>query len=92
MGNIWNLKRTGQTQNTGILNPATWGQELAMNAGIGFRFDFKFFLFRLDWGLPVRDPAKPEGSRWLLNKENFLGFNNYLLKETALAIGIGYPF
>jgi len=92
MGNIWNLKRAGQTQKTGTLNPATWGQELAMNAGIGFRFDFKFFLFRLDWGLPVRDPAKPEGSRWLLNKENFLGFNNYLLKETALAIGIGYPF
>jgi hypothetical protein len=92
VGNIWNLKRAGQPQTTGTLNPATWGQELAMNTGIGFRFDFKFFLFRLDWGLPLRDPAKPEGQRWLLNKENFLGFNNYLVKETALAIGIGYPF
>lgn len=92
VGNIWNLKRAGQPQTTGTLDPATWGQELAMNTGIGFRFDFKFFLFRLDWGLPIRDPAKPEGQRWLLNKENFLGFNNYLVKETALAIGIGYPF
>jgi outer membrane protein assembly factor BamA len=92
VGNIWNLKRKGQTQTTGTLNPATWGQELAMNAGIGFRFDFKFFLFRLDWGLPLRDPAKPEGKRWLLDKANFQGLDNYLLKESALAIGIGYPF
>jgi outer membrane translocation and assembly module TamA len=91
-GNIWNLKREGQTQTTGTLNPATWGQELAMNAGIGFRFDFKFFLFRLDWGLPIRDPAKPEGKRWLLDKANFQGLDSYLLKESALAIGIGYPF
>lgn len=92
-GNIWNLRHKGQNaQNPSLWNPGNWGQDLAMNTGIGFRFDFKFFLFRLDWGLPLRDPGKPEGKRWLLTKENFLGLNNYLLKETALAIGIGYPF
>jgi hypothetical protein len=92
-GNIWNLRHKGQNaQNPSLWNPGNWGQDLAMNTGFGFRFDFKFFLFRLDWGFPLRDPGKPEGKRWLLTKENFLGLNNYLLKETALAIGIGYPF
>jgi len=27
-----------------------------------------------------------------LAKDNLLNFNQYLFKETAIAIGIGYPF
>jgi outer membrane protein assembly factor BamA len=92
-GNIWNLNHKGQPANAkGILYPEFWGDDLALNTGIGFRFDFKFFLFRLDWGFPLRDPGKPAGDRWLLAKDNLLNFNQYLFKETAIAIGIGYPF
>jgi hypothetical protein len=93
IGNIWNLNHKGQTADArGILIPDFFGEELAINTGIGFRFDFKFFLFRLDWGLPLRDPAKAADSRWLLTKKNFAGTRNYIVNETALAIGIGYPF
>jgi outer membrane protein assembly factor BamA len=92
-GNIWNLNHKGQPANAkGILYPEFWGDDLALNTGIGFRFDFKFFLFRLDWGLPLRDPGKPIGDRWLLAKDNLINLNQYIFKETAIAIGIGYPF
>ncbi|MCK4639447.1 MAG: hypothetical protein KAT33_08505, partial [Bacteroidales bacterium] len=58
--------------------------ELAVDAGIGFRFDFKFFIFRIDGALPFRDPAQPENERWVINKAAFYKiFWNF---------GIGYPF
>lgn len=93
IGNIWNINHKGQPADAkGVLIPEFFGEELAINTGIGFRFDFKFFLFRLDWGLPIRDPGKAADSRWLLTRKNFAGTRNYIINETAIAIGIGYPF
>lgn len=93
VGNIWNLNRKNQTAATsGVLKKGYFTNELAMNTGIGFRFDFSFFLFRLDWGLPLHDPSKRLGSRWLLNTHTFTNLGTYISRETALAIGIGYPF
>jgi hypothetical protein len=63
--------------------------EMAINTGLGFRFDFQFFLMRFDWGIPLRDPAEPLASRWVIGKITAPGFiRNY----TALTLGIGYPF
>ncbi|MBL7811661.1 MAG: BamA/TamA family outer membrane protein [Bacteroidetes bacterium] len=93
MGNIWNLNHKGQSSGTkGLLAYQTLGDELALNTGLGFRFDFKFFLFRIDWGVPIRDPGKAAGSRWMFTRDYFLDPWDFAKKETALAIGIGYPF
>ncbi len=92
-GNIWNLNRKNQAApSESILNPKTFMDEVALNTGLGFRFDFKIFLFRLDWGIPLHDPGKSLGSRWLLNKNNIIDPWTFTKRETALAIGIGYPF
>lgn len=93
MGNIWNLNRKNQTApDASILRRNKFFDDLALNTGIGFRFDFTFFLFRVDWGIPLRDPSKALGKRWLVTKENFIGPGQFIVRETALAFGIGYPF
>lgn len=93
IGNIWNLNRPSQTApEASLLLRTKFFDDLALNTGIGFRFDFTFFLFRIDWGLPLRDPSKALGSRWLTTREYLTRPGNYIAKETALAFGIGYPF
>jgi len=89
-GNIWNINHQyAQAGTKGIFNPETYFNELAFNTGIGSRFDFGFFLFRLDWGWPLHDPTKSASDRWVANK--FFSAN-YFKDESALTIGIGYPF
>lgn len=92
-GNIWNLNRKNQSadKSTILLNE-NFFDEMALNTGIGFRFDFKIFLFRIDWGIPLHDPGKKLGERWLLNKSSLTDPWGFTRKETALAVGIGYPF
>lgn len=93
MGNIWNLNRQDQTiPPASILKGSKFFDDLALNTGIGFRFDFTFFLFRVDWGIPLRDPSKSLGNRWLITQKNLEDPFGFIKKETALAFGIGYPF
>lgn len=82
-GNIWTLRN--QSYFTG--GQFEWNdfyRELALDAGVGFRFDFSFFIFRLDAAVPIRDPAMPESDRWRLSKLR--------LNQLVWNFGIGYPF
>jgi hypothetical protein len=58
--------------------------ELALGTGIGIRFDFTFFIFRIDGGIPLRDPSRDEGDRWVIDG---IKFNTVIYN-----FGIGYPF
>lgn len=93
-GNIWNLSSVSASNpNYGVINTANLLNEMALNTGVGMRFDLGIFLFRLDWGLPLRDPSLPVLNRWVLSeKVSQNGLGSYFLNESSLAIGIGYPF
>ncbi|MCC7296781.1 MAG: BamA/TamA family outer membrane protein, partial [Bacteroidia bacterium] len=92
-GNIWNIRRKSQTApSASSLVPQRIFEEMAVNTGLGFRFDFTFFLFRVDWGIPLRDPSKIDGERWMITQENLVNPWSFVKRETALAFGIGYPF
>lgn len=80
VGNIWLLNRDDNFTDAEFKFD-TFYKQIAMDAGFGFRFDFKFFIFRVDFALRLRDPAQPEGSRWVGDKA--IWFWNF---------GIGYPF
>ncbi|MDG1516681.1 MAG: hypothetical protein P8Q42_01545, partial [Flavobacteriales bacterium] len=54
-------------------------KELAVSPGLGLRLDFDFFLFRLDLGVPLKQPY--HHSTWKLDPVN-----------TQLNFGVGYPF
>lgn len=82
-GNIWLLKPSPDKPG-GNFNPIKFWNELAVGAGIGFRWDFEYFLLRLDWAMPIKDPKYPEGQRFTFDKQP--------LKQSIFNFGIGYPF
>ncbi|XOD69462.1 MAG: BamA/TamA family outer membrane protein [Flavobacteriales bacterium AspAUS03] len=82
-GNIWSLKGE-DTADPGRFQWNTFYKQLALGGGIGFRYDFKFLIARIDLAYKLHDPAKPIRERWRLNK---LGFD-----QTIVNFGIGYPF
>lgn len=92
-GNIWNLNKLAVSNpDYGILRRENFISEIALNTGIGMRFDLSMFLFRLDWGIPLRDPSKPILERWVLAQNFNSNLSNFIFNQTAIAIGIGYPF
>jgi len=83
VGNIWTYK-TSETFPGGKFYLNKFVSQLAVDAGIGFRFDFKILIFRIDGAAPIRNPAFPEGNRWRLT---YLNPTNIIWN-----FGIGYPF
>ena len=79
LGNIW-LHETGDNNGTS-LQSSTWNS-LALSTGLGLRFDFDFFLIRLDAALRLQDPTKLSGERWLFSSK----------PSGALHLGLGHPF
>ena len=58
-------------------------ESIAVSSGFGLRYDFGFFVFRLDIGFKTYDPAYPKGNRW---------FTDYNFGNAVYNIGINYPF
>lgn len=87
-GNIW-LTRKDPSFPNGEFNFSRFTQEVAMNAGLGFRLNFSFFIFRLDGALPLRDPGFPLAQRWVVNN---IGTNRWVRNNLQLQLAIGYPF
>ena len=82
IGNIWSYNANNYPN--GQFKWDSFYKQLAVDAGFGVRFDFTYFIFRLDAGIPIRDPAYSSGDRW---RFNYLKFNQFIIN-----FGIGYPF
>jgi outer membrane protein assembly factor BamA len=85
-GNIWAITRDDRREGA-LFRPDKFHQDIAVGTGLGLRFDFSFFVFRVDMGMKLRDPAAAYDKRWIplhrqLNFQNDFTFN----------VGIGYPF
>ena len=81
-GNIWNVFDNVEDEGavfTGF-NSLT---DTAIGSGFGIRYDFNFFIFRLDLGFKTYDPGLPTGNRW---------FQEYNFSNAVYNIGINYPF
>lgn len=88
-GNVWLIRDVNNTDPLKLFKIKTFLSEVAVNTGVGLRFDFQFFLFRLDWGMQVKNPEKPIGQTWVIRE---FARNNYFTKYSILNFGIGYPF
>lgn len=79
-GNIWTYYKDARFPGGQFSN--SFYKELAFDAGVGLRLDFKIVLLRLDAAMPFRKPWLPEGQRWGFDKKDSPIFN----------LAIGYPF
>lgn len=88
-GNVWLARNVNNVDPLKLFKPRSFLFETAMNTGIGLRFDFEFFLFRLDWGMQIKNPEKPVGETLVIKD---FARNKYFTKYSILNFGIGYPF
>ena len=83
-GNIWMLNNDPNKPG-GKFETHRFYKEIAVGSGFGIRYDFSFFVLRLDAAVKIHDPQYAEGNRWTFDKQP-------LKKMTILNFGIGYPF
>jgi outer membrane protein assembly factor BamA len=81
-GNIW--IRDAESYPNGEFSWQKMPNDLAVGGGVGLRWDLGFFVIRLDAAAPLRNPAKPNGEKWVVE--------NLKIRNFALNFGIGYPF
>ncbi len=92
-GNTWVLRASDTRKNQGG-GIDDFYKEIAVGAGAGIRFDFTFFLVRIDAAFKIYDPARQIGSRFILSD----GFFNDPVHQAEsnefplINFAIGYPF
>ncbi|ASB49780.1 translocation and assembly module lipoprotein TamL [Alkalitalea saponilacus] len=85
VGNIWGIRPEGSMED-GLFEFDRFYRQLAVGTGFGTRFDFNYFIFRIDTGLKLRDPAELSGDRWIPFSRS------YNWNDVAFNFAIGYPF
>lgn len=80
-GNVWTYLPNESMPNSEF-NFNTFYKQIAVDAGIGLRFDVSFLILRLDVAYAMRNPYKSNGTYWRFGEANNFRFQ----------VGIGYPF
>jgi outer membrane protein insertion porin family len=86
-GNIWEVTKSAADDTK--FKFGSFYNQLAVNTGLGFRFDLEFFILRLDFGLPLHDPSKLKDQRWVINDLNSF---KWLTGNVQPLLAVGYPF
>lgn len=66
-----------------ILAASNFFSSLALGTGIGLRYDFNFFIIRVDVGIPLYNPAFAPTERWISPTK---------VKYWVFQPGLGFPF
>jgi outer membrane protein assembly factor BamA len=81
-GNIWNVL-DNVTDDSSTFKNLNNLKDIALGTGFGLRYDFSFFVARIDMGFKTYNPANEIGKRW---------FNDYDFAHSVFNFGINYPF
>lgn len=82
-GNVWLMKKDPERPG-GEFRLSSFADQIALNTGVGARYDLGFLVLRLDFGMGLHAPYKTRRSGY---------FNlNPLKNGFAWHFGIGYPF
>lgn len=82
VGNVW-MNSEQRTSDEQMFRFNTFYQQLAMNTGLGLRFDFNVVQVRFDWGIKMRNPNRPRGDQW---------FRETGISNTVFHFAVGLPF
>lgn len=98
-GNIWLANKDNSRPNAEF-DKSRFYKEFAVGTGAGLRLDFDFFIVRMDIGIPLRDPLKVDGEKWLWQGKD--EYNAFLTRvnnspssfklQPVLNLGLGFPF
>ncbi|KAA6330419.1 Outer membrane protein assembly factor BamA [termite gut metagenome] len=84
-GNIWTT-REYENQSGGAFKIEKFYRQIAVAYGLGLRFDFDFFVLRIDGGMKAINPVYDSGrNRYPLIHPNFR-------RDFTLHFAVGYPF
>ncbi len=81
-GNIW-YAFDNETDPDKKFNGIESLKDIAIGSGFGIRYDFNYFIIRLDLGFKTYNPQLDESKRW---------FYDYNFKNVVYQFGINYPF
>ena len=88
-GNIWLMNENTDQANAQITKD--FMKQIAVDAGVGLRFDFTFLILRTDLAIPLRLPYPVNGDNWVFDNIDF-GSGAWRKDNLMLNIAIGYPF
>ena len=83
-GNVWTI-RNYEAQPGGLFEINDFYKEIALAYGLGIRFDFNYFILRLDLGVKAYDPSKLDANPWVIK-------NPISRSNQTLHFAVGYPF
>jgi outer membrane protein assembly factor BamA len=89
MGNVWTIPKASILKKESDFNLKNFFNQIAVGTGFGLRYDFDYFVIRLDAAAKVVEP--------LLNEKRFV-FDDFFMKNKDANfklnwnVGIGYPF
>ena len=81
-GNIWELKQNNNNFEDANFKWHSFLNQIAVDIGFGFRYDFKYFIIRTDFGFPVKETYSGDNWHW----------DKLRIKNSQFNIGLGYPF
>jgi outer membrane protein assembly factor BamA len=81
-GNIWNVLDNIDDEKA-VFSGIKSLEDTALGTGFGLRYDFNFFVIRLDFGFKTYNPADESAKKW---------FRDYNFGHSVVNIGINYPF
>ena len=83
MGNVWLIKKDA-AEPLGEFELNTFWKQFAVDVGAGLRLDFSYFVVRLDYGIPIRNPANTGNDKWYIHETS--------LGPGVFQLAVGYPF
>lgn len=86
-GNVWAVRQDSRVG--ADFDMSSFYNELAVGSGVGVRLNLSIFIFRLDAAVPLHDPSKTYGGRWVINNANDF---DWYWNNSIFNFGIGYPF
>lgn len=90
VGNIW-LARKYEDMPGADFSFKRFYKELAVDVGVGLRLDFKFFVIRVDYAVPIYDPTRSEEQGRVINIK-WLDEPHSMRFSNGLKLAIGYAF
>jgi outer membrane protein insertion porin family len=88
-GNVFTIKSAQSVARASDFQMSNFLSKMALGTGFGIRYDFTYFVIRVDAGIKVIDPSY--GSEKFVLDDFFKKGKDPNLK-TCWALGIGYPF